>query len=72
MGAAAHARFGAHVEQLVGNISARLASTSAKLDFPLPRAIANENNPPRVTASSILAMTFRWSGDQSRWKVCGK
>jgi hypothetical protein len=34
--------------------------------------MAIANNPPRSTACSILAITFRWSADQGRWNVNGK
>ena len=34
--------------------------------------MAIANSPPCSTACSILAITFRWSGDQGRWNVKGK
>ena len=40
--------------------------------LPLPRGIAIANRPPSNTATSILAMTLRWSDDQGRWNVAGK
>ena len=43
-----------------------MQATSASELFPDPRAIANENKPPRMTASSILLITLKWSGDHAR------
>ncbi len=41
--------------------------------LPLPRGIAIANSPPRSTACSILAITFRVIGPTTgRWNVSGK
>ena len=52
--------------------TAQMQAHSQMLVLPLPRGMAIANSPPSSTARSILAITFRWSGDQARWKVKGK
>ena len=45
---------------------AQMQAHSQIVVLPLPRGIAIANRPPRKTASSIRAMTFKWSGDQAK------
>jgi len=51
---------------------AQMQAVSASVVLPLPRGMAIANSPPRNTAVSILAITFRWSLDHGRLKVSGK
>ena len=53
-------------------ITAQMQAHSQIVVLPLPRGMAIAKRPPRRTACSILAITFRWSGDHGRWKVNGK
>jgi anthraniloyl-CoA monooxygenase len=46
--------------------TAQIHAHSQMLVLPLPRGIAIANSPPRSTASSMRAITFRWSSDQLR------
>jgi hypothetical protein len=52
--------------------TAQMQAHSQIVVLPEPRGIAIANRPPRSTACSILAITFKWSGDHGRWNVSGK